>query len=415
MYSTSVVRKLAPSEKFFAETHTFTSVTLDLRGPLDVGAMSMAFDLLLEVYPVYAGHIEQDADGRFQIVAADDLMHPGIWLVEEGEDLATVYRLDQTEALINLLLKSDGDDSELTLYVHHSLSDGTHIAGLALELFTRYTALVTTGDPGPVIPQPAPDSIETLLERRGVHKGQRSGLDRFIPAMFAHELPPRRATSAVTDYDHPLPVPTARARLGKEETTALTRFGRKNRLFVNNLVSAAILLAEWRIRETPHIPIPYVYNVNLRPLLDPPVSATGCTLALGVATYLAQITLETDIVGLARDIADTLQADLADGVVQQSLLHFNLQYEGNVPGLADVVLSTNIGNIASAMPMPPGLEIVDLRSQFHRASSAVIDVYGFGVVGGELILEHHVDAEAPKRALDLVLELLRAASLEHQH
>jgi phenolphthiocerol/phthiocerol/phthiodiolone dimycocerosyl transferase len=414
VFATSVIRRLAPSEDFFAETHTFTSVTLDLKGALDVGAMSMAFDILLEVYPVYAGHIEQGADGRFQIVAADDLMHPGIWLVEEGEELSPAYQLDQTEALINLLVKAGGDQSELTLYVHHSLSDGTHIAGLALELFTRYTALVTTGDPGPVTPQPAPEPIEALLEQRGIQKGQRSGLDRFIPAMFVHELPPRRATSTLTDYDHPVAVPVARARLSKEETTVLTRFGRKHRLFVNNLVSAAILLAEWRIRETQHIPIPYLYNVNLRPLLEPPASATGCTLALGVATYLAQITAETDIVDLARDIADTLQADLSEGVVQQSLLHFNLQYEGNVPGLADVVLSTNIGNIASAMSMPPGLAIVDLRSQFHRASSAVIDVYGFGVVAGELILEHHVDAAAPGRALELVLALLRSASLEYQ-
>jgi phenolphthiocerol/phthiocerol/phthiodiolone dimycocerosyl transferase len=415
VFSTSVIRKLAPSEDFFAETHTFTSVTLDLKGPLDVAAMSTAFDLLLEVYPVYVGHVEKGADGRFQIVAADDLMHPGIWLVEDGEELSPAFQLDQTETLINLLVKTGGDHSEVTLYVHHSLSDGTHIAGLALELFTRYTALVTTGDPGPVTPQSTPEPIETLLEARGIQKGQRSGLDRFIPAMFAHELPPRRATSAVIDYEHPVPVPVARARLGKEETTALTRFGRKNRLFVNNLVSAAVLLAEWRIRETPHIPIPYVYNVNLRPLLEPPVSATGCTLALGVATYLAQITVETDLVELARDIAATLQADLAEGIIQQSLLHFNLQYEGNVPGLADVVLSTNIGNIASAMPTPPDLEIVNLRSQFHRASSAVIDVYGFGVVAGELILEHHVDAAAPQRALELVLDLLRAASLEHQH
>jgi hypothetical protein len=415
VFSTSVIRRLAPSEDFFAETHTFTSVTLDLKGPLDVAAMSTAFDTLLEVYPVYAGHIEQGPDGRFQIVAADDLMHPGIWLVEEGEELWPAYQLDQTEALINLLVRTGREHSELTLYVHHSLSDGTHIAGLAFELFTRFTALVTAGDPGPVIPQPAPESIETLLEQRGITKGERSGLDRFIPAMFAHELPPRRATSTVTDYDHPIAVPTARARLSKEETRALTKFGRKNRLFVNNLVSAAILLAEWRIRETPHIPIPYVYNVNLRPLLEPPVTATGGTLALGVATYLAQITPDTDIVELARDIADMLQADLSEGVVQQSLLHFNLQYEGNVPGLADVVLSTNIGNIASAMPMPPDLEIVGLKSQFHRASSAVIDVYGFGVVAGELILEHHVDAAAPERPLELVLSLLRAASLEYQH
>jgi hypothetical protein len=409
-----VIRKLAASEDFFAETHTFTSVTLDLKGALDVDAMSVAFDTLLEVHPVYTGHIEQGADGRYAIVADDDLLHPGIWIVDEGDEPSQAYRLDQTVSLINLVVTAGAEHSELTLYVHHSLSDGTHIAGLAFELFTRYTAIVTTGDPGPVSPQSAPEPIEVLLEQRGIEKGQRSGLDRFIPAMFAHELPPRRATSSVTDYDRPTAVPAARARLSKPETSALTKFGRKNRLFVNNLVSAAILLAEWRIRETPHIPIPYVYNVNLRPLLQPPVTATACTLALGVATYLAQLTPDTDLVELAKDIADTLQADLSDGVVQQSLLHFNLQYEGNVPGLADVVLSTNIGNIASAMPMPPDLEIVGLQSQFHRASSAVIDVYGFGVVAGELILEHHVDAADPGRPLELVLSLLRAASLEYQ-
>ncbi|MGV0742702.1 phthiocerol/phthiodiolone dimycocerosyl transferase family protein [Mycolicibacterium sp. XJ870] len=411
VFPTSVIRKLAPSEDFFAETQTFTSVTLDLTGPFDVGAMSMAFDTLLEIYPVYAGHLEQGKDGRFQILA-DDLLHPGMWIADE-DGPGPGMELDQSVSLINLLVQPGDGRVELTLYVHHSLADGNHIAGLLFELLTRYTNIVTTGDPGSVCPQPAPEPIEVLLEQRGIRKQQRSGLDRFIPAMFAHELPPRRSTS-MTKFERPVAVPTARGRLSKAETTALTRFGRKHRLFVNNLVSAAVLLAEWQVRETPHIPIPYVYNVNLRPLLEPPVTPTGCTLALGVATYLAQITSDTSMIDLASDIAALLQADLADGVVQQSLLHFNLQYEGTVPGLADVVLSTNIGNVA-AMPTPPGVEIVGFQSQFHRASSAVIDIYGFGVVGGELVLEHHVDADAPERSMELILSLLRAAALEYQH
>lgn len=408
-FATSVIRKLARSEDFFAETHTFTSVMLTLSGPVDVDAMSTAFDTLLEQFPVYAGHLEQGADGRYQIVM-DDLLHPGIWVLEEGEPPYT--QLDQSIALIFLELTPGDGHAQLTLYVHHSLADGNHIAGLLFELFSRYTAVVTTGDPGAVTPLPAPEPIEALLEQRGIQKQQRSGLDRFIPAMFAHELPPRRSTES-RKTELPVPVPVGRGRLDVAETAALVKFGRKNRLFVNNLVSAAILLAEWRLRETPHIPIPYVYNVNLRPLLEPPVTPTGCTLALGVATYLAQITHDTDLVDLARDIASTLQADLADGVVQQSLLHFNLQYEGTMPGLADVVLSTNIGNVA-AMPTPPGLEVTGFQSQFHRASSAVIDVYGFGVVGGELLLEHHVDTAEPEKPVNMVLSLLRAASADYR-
>lgn len=407
--TSSIVRKLAKSENFFAETQTFTSVTVRLKGPVDVDAMSLAFDTILEVYPLYAGHLEPGADGRYHIVA-DDLMHPGIWVVEGDDDPSSAVQLDQTVSLANLLLKPGDEDSELTLYVHHSLADGHHIAGLLGELFSRYTDVMATGSPGPVRAQPAAEPIEVLLEARGIQKLQRSGLDRFIPAMFAYDLPPQRSTGSGKP-ERPVPVPVARRRLSRSETTALVRFGRKHRLFVNNLVSAAILLAEWHIRETPHIPIPYIYPVNLRGLLEPPVAPTSATLALGAATYLARITPTTTIIDLARDIADTFQADLSEGVIQQSMLHFNLQYEGALPGLPDVVVSTNIGN-ASALPMPPGLEATGFQSQFHRASSAVIDVYSFGVAAGELILEHHVEAATPEGSLELIISLLRAAARE---
>ena len=251
MFATSVIRKLAPSEEFFAETQTFTSVTVHLKGSIDIEAMATAFDTLLEMYPVYAGHIEKGTDGRYQIVA-DDLLHPGIWIDEGDSGCSSVFQLDQSEALLNLLVKPADGHCELTLYVHHSLADGHHIAGLLFELFSRYTGVVCTGDAGPVSAQPAPEPIETLLEQRGIRKQQRSGLDRFIPAMFAYELPPRRSTVS-TISARPAPVPVARGRLTKPETTALVQFGRKHRLFVNSLVSAAILLAEWRLRETPYI------------------------------------------------------------------------------------------------------------------------------------------------------------------
>jgi phenolphthiocerol/phthiocerol/phthiodiolone dimycocerosyl transferase len=411
MFATSVIRNLAPSEEFFAETHTFTSVTVYLDGVLDVDAMSMAFDTLLEVYPVYAGHLEQGADGRYQIVT-DDLLHPGIWIVEPGAEASSLMQLDQGVALLNLMVKASDDRAELTLFVHHALADGHHITGLFYELFSRYTQVVTTGDAGPVTAQPAPESIEAVLEQRNIGKLRRSGLDRFIPAMFAYELPPRRSSGGGRPAG-PVGVPAARGRLTKEETTALVKFGRRHRLFVNSLVSAAILLAEWRLRETPYIPIPYLCPVNLRGLLEPPVTPTGCTLALGVATYLAQITSDTTIVDLAHDIADTLQADLSEGVIQQSMLHFSLQYEV-IPGLPDAVIFTNIGNV-SAMPALPGLELVDYRSEFHRASSGVVDIYSSGIAGGQLRVEHHVQTAAPERSIEVILSLLRAASLQYQH
>lgn len=110
--------------------------------------------------------------------------------------------------------------------------------------------------------------------------------------------------------------------LGVEETERIIAYCRANKVGVNSLLAAVVLMAEWQIRRTPKIPVPYVYPVDLRYVLSPPVSATECTNPVGIATYLAEITEDTDVVALARDINDTFRKDLAEGVIQQSFLHF---------------------------------------------------------------------------------------------
>ena len=90
---------------------------------------------------------------------------------------------------MNLRLKSGGGSTALTLYTHHSLADAHHAFGLLEELFSLYTDVVTTGDPGPITPQPAPEPLELLLEQRGVTQQRRSGLERLFPALFAYDLP----------------------------------------------------------------------------------------------------------------------------------------------------------------------------------------------------------------------------------
>ena len=103
----------------------------------------------------------------------------------------------------------------------------------------------------------------------------------------------------------------ARCRLTEHETRHLISFCRAHRLRTNAVLSAAILLAEWQLRDTPNIPVPYIYPVDLRYFLSPPVSATACTNPLGVATYLAEIDHNTGVLELARDIAEAFQADLS--------------------------------------------------------------------------------------------------------
>nr|WP_232425686.1 acyltransferase [Mycobacterium sp. JS623] len=391
---------------------TFGAITLALSGQLDGEAMSAAFDALLDCHPVLAGHLEKDADGRHQIVA-DDFLHPGILVIDDDSRNAPAISLNPAVALINLMVKHTGGRSELTLYVHHSIADGHHAAGLLFELLSRYTDVVCGGGTTASISvQPAPESLETVLEQRGIRKIARSGLERFMPAMFAYELPPPRRAAPAIDPEKPVAAPAARGRLSQHETTALMEFARAHRLFLNPLVSAAILLAEWRLRGTPAIPVPYVYVVDLRMLLKPQVSAMGATNPLGMATYLAAVRPDTTLVGLARDVAAQFAADMSDGVVQQSMLHFKPQYDEGQRGLPDVVSSTNLGR-TPGLRTPPDVHVEDWRTDIYRASS-VVDMYSVGIFGEQLAVEHHTYAPEPQKSVDSVLQILRAAALDYQ-
>jgi hypothetical protein len=413
MFSSSVIRNLSRSEEIFAETECFVGLGAHLNGPIDADALSDAFDALLEAHPVLGGHLERDPDGRHQI-AVDDLVHPGIEVVEITDPTAETppVHLDQSESLIHLRLTRCGADAQPTLYVHHGLADGHHEFRLVEEMFSYYTDLVCNGSIGPVTVQAAPEPLEVVLAQRGIQKLQRSGLERFMPAVFAYDLPPSRRAASDVKPASPLRVPMVGCQLSDRETRDLIAFGRAHRIGLNGLLSAVLLLAEWRIRGRTNIPVPYVYPVDLRYILSPPLSATACTNPLGVATYLAEIDHNTDVVSLARDIVDTFRADVAGGVVQQSLLHYSPQYVGNLPGLPDIVMLTD-GGMVPPVRTPPGLELTATHDELFFAVDAGIDMYLSNVFAGKLVVEYHTHAPAPEKLIKEIHSLL--CSIAEQH
>ena len=413
MFPASEIRKLASSEEMFAQSQTFFGSTAQLNGPVDIDAMSVAFDTLLQAHPVLGGHLERGPDGAHHIVV-DDLLHPGIWVVHDADTPSSGtarMRLEQSVSLANLRLKLTDGRAELTLYTHHSLTDGQHNMRLLEELFSWYTDAVCTGRVDPVIADPAPEPLEVLLEQRGIRKQSRSGFERFMPAMFAYELPASTRNTAGGNPTFPTLVPVTRCRLTEGETRAVIAFSGDRRLSLNAVMAAAILLAEWQARDTPNIPIPYLSPVDLRLLLTPPVGATASTNPLGVATYLAEVRPNTDIADLANDIVETFRADLSDGVIQQSLLHFNLQYAGTPPGLPDLVIATYSGSVP-AMRTPPNLSLDGLQTELHTASAAGVDMYTSWILGDRLQIDHHSHSPAPERTIEAIRSLLCALSSE---
>jgi phenolphthiocerol/phthiocerol/phthiodiolone dimycocerosyl transferase len=413
MFSSSVIRNLSGSEEIFAETECFVGLGAHLKGPIDADALSAAFDALLEAHPVLGGHLEVGPDGRHQI-AVDDLLHPGIEVVETDDPAAETppVHLDQSESLIHLRLTMCGGDAQPTLYVHHGLADGHHEFRLVEEMFSYYTDLVCNGRIGPVTVQAAPEPLEVVLAQRGIQKQQRSGLERFMPAMFAYDLPPSRRAASDVKPASPLRVPMVGCQLSERETQDLIAFGRAHRVGLNGLLSAVLLLAEWRLRGRTNIPVPYVYPVDLRYVLSPPLSATACTNPLGVATYLAEIDHNTDLVSLARDIVETFRADVADGVVQQSLLHYSPQYVGNLPGLPDIVMLTDAGMVPPVRT-PPDVELTATHDELFFAVNAGIDMYLSKVFAGQLVIEYHTHAPAPEKSIEAIHSLLWTIAEQH--
>ncbi|MDT5142299.1 MAG: phenolphthiocerol/phthiocerol/phthiodiolone dimycocerosyl transferase [Mycobacterium sp.] len=413
MFPSSVIRKLANSEEMLAETHNFVGLTAHVNGPIDIDALSDAFDTLLEAHPVLTARIERGDDGRHQLVA-DDLLHSGIEVVEvddpDGDGPAPHF--DQSESLVHLRLTIRDGQPHPTLYVHHALADGHHMFGLIEELLSFYTDLVCNGRTGPVTAQPAPESIETVLADRGIQKKQRSGIERFMPALFAYDLPPSRRADTGVKPASPVRVPMVSCRLSESRTHAIVELCRAQKIGLHSMLSAAILMAEWEIRGKLNIPVPFIYTVDLRYFLSPPVSATGCTNPIGLGTYLAEIDQKTTVVDLARDIAGTFRADLDEGVIQQSRLHFSPQYVGNAPGMPDVVLLSDNG-LVPPVRTPPGVEVTATHGELYFAVSAGIEIYFTQIYAEQLNIEYHSHGPAPEKTIDAIRTLLCAVADQH--
>ncbi|MDZ4266868.1 MAG: phthiocerol/phthiodiolone dimycocerosyl transferase [Mycobacterium sp.] len=412
MFPSSGIRKLARSEEMFAETHNFVGLAAHAEGPVDTDALSEAFDALLQAHPVLNGHLEQGPDGRWEIVL-DDLMHPGIEVVElTGEAEAPPLIFDQTASLVHFRLTLRDGKAQPTLYIHHSLADGHHQFSLIEELFSTYTDLVTTGTTRPVTVHSAPEPLEVILASRGVEKKPRSGLERLLAAMFVYDLPPSRRAPSDVNPVLPQRVPMEYCTLSAQDTESIIGFCRANKLGLNSLLSAAVLMAEWQLRQTPNIPVPYVYPVDLRYLLSPPVSATESTNPVGIATYLAEISEGSDVVALARDINDTFKRDIAEGVIQQSFLHFSPQYVGNPPGLPDVVMFTDNG-IVPPMRTPPDMKLTASHGEFYFAVGAGIEIYTSRIFNGQLMIEYHSHGPEPEKSVAAIEAQLRSIADKH--
>ncbi|TQM25718.1 NRPS condensation-like uncharacterized protein [Nocardia bhagyanarayanae] len=358
------MRVLAPSEQRFVRHATYTGRSVLVEGELDIAALRSAFDALLRAHPILGCRIGEDAAG------AGHLLRPagsavGAWV--RAGDTATVRlpgeSLDPSAQLAYLDVVSEDSRARVTLYAHHSVADAGHCVALLARLWDRYTDEVS-GVANDVAPQSYPRPLEWYAARHGIPRSAVSGLEAASrPLAQPPVLPP----------DPPTPAPAALARpertiLEPEATARIVELGRRHSVTVNGLITAALLRAyAGEAEPDDSAPLRCVYPVDMRSRLNPPIAAAEGTNMAGLAAFAADVTSATDVIELARRISARLRHDLAEGIVQQSVLHFPEFFGPSaIHSLAGHIAVTNTGRVPR-FRTPPGLALTDYEIVYLSA------------------------------------------------
>ncbi|MEU1545140.1 acyltransferase [Nocardia sp. NPDC005745] len=355
---------LAPSEQRFVRHGTYTGRSVSVRGALDVTALREAFATLRRGYPVIGCRIVEDAAGQGYLLAADEAAWTPVSVREGDVAVLDVPAVDPAAQLAYLdVVGSGADEWRITLFAHHSVADAGHCVELLSRLWDCYTG-ITERQSIEFAPQGIPQSLEWHVAARGITRTTTSGFEDVTKPLppQARELPPDSAPPAPSTLARPV-----RVRLNREATARIVELGRRAGVTVNGLLTAALLRAHARETVGGAAHSGCLYPVDLRTRLEPPVAAPAGTNMAGLASFAAEVDPAANPLELAQRISARLTRDLADGVVQQSVLHFPDYYGVNrIHSLAGHIAVTNTG-VVPAFRMPPGLEFTDYEIVYVSA------------------------------------------------
>ncbi|MFC9966595.1 acyltransferase [Nocardia ignorata] len=354
-----VVRVLDPSEQRFVRHGTFTGRSVTVHGELDAAALGAAFAALQRAFPILVCRIVEDSEGRGILLRPGDFEAVGAWVSFGDPDEVRVpaETMDPADQLGYLdVVLAEEDRARVTLFVHHGVADAGHCVELFARLWAYYTDHVETGK---IIAgaRELPVSLEMMLAQRGIGRGPRSGLEAVTrPLVVAETGESQRAEPAALARP-------ARVQLEPAETARVLELARAHAVSVNGLVTAAVLRAYRGLYGGERVGC--VYPVDLRRRLDPPVAAEAGTNVSGLAAFATDDT--DDVVDLARRIGTSLHNDLADGVVEQSVLHFPDYYgPTRIHSTAGHIAVTNTGTVP-LFRAPTGLILDDYEIVYLSA------------------------------------------------
>jgi phenolphthiocerol/phthiocerol/phthiodiolone dimycocerosyl transferase len=408
-----VIRSLAPSESFFVPIGMYAGYVVQVRGSLDLDALSSALASTRHAHPVLATHLESTGDTHLLIKSADPLpgikVHPG-----DIRNPLAGFEVDPSRALSVVHVVRDGDRATVALLVHHAIADGHYILSVLDSLWSSYSEIVAGRQPTLAI-HDYPDAIEKILSDRGI--GQ-----------FNYQSPPTTpipgSSTKISRIDLPGYASTLlRCRLDKKHTAALVEFGHRMQLTVNALVSAAIIRAEAEARKVPLSKIPYFTIADLRQRLSPPVATTAGTNVISLVRFTADEADELGLVQLARAVSRRLPEELEEGTARYETA---MQIKDFVDSLSaplapQSVMTTNVGSVPTPR-FPKSLEIDDfyiavynkiqdvtISSPAQSESNQTYFIYSFqGELSIQFLVTDAIHSDSAQKKLESLKRILHA-------
>ncbi|MEY9874667.1 hypothetical protein ABH931_004167 [Streptacidiphilus sp. MAP12-33] len=359
-------RMLAPSEALHAEPAETVAYTVVVQGPLQVLALSRAFEASCRAHPVFTARLRSGAAGN-EIVVADHSVPAVRVRAASGEPVPATRRLNHDSDLVGLEVSHAGDRAAVTLLTDHCVADAAASVALLAELWGHYTDILATGQPTLLPVSPVPRSLESLLAHRGVPRRERHGMEAlFEPAQPSNRPEPAPSTAEARGAGSGGHT-GRRIRLTAGTTSALARLGRAGGVSIHGLISAVVMIAhaEAGADGVEEMSVPLMYPVDVRSRISPPVDPLDGTNIFGTVGFKRSVGIDTDPLQLARDLLGELHESIREGVVQQAQLHLTGRDGEAADGPAmvlspDTVLLTNWGRIPE-LRTPSDLTVEDFR------------------------------------------------------
>ncbi|MDT0390992.1 phthiocerol/phthiodiolone dimycocerosyl transferase family protein [Streptomyces dubilierae] len=361
-------RALCPVETLYVGQRSRAVLSCTLRGPVDVAALSAAFDATTEAHPPLRSRIEQNGAGHvLRVLGPDERPR----LVTRTGDEHEAYAAELNRPLPvggplsrAVLVSAPGGESHLfVLVIDHTITDGHSSIALHNALWDRYRTLVegTAAESADRELPRWPEPVSRLLPPVD-DADTAKYLDGRLEEIRRHPVelvPYDTADGEGADGDGHIEV--RRLTLDPDLTSRLRMTARATGVSVHALISATLLLTARRrlAGDAGARTLGCLSPVDLRSRLSPPLPASA--LVPAVTTHLQ--TVEVSEASDPLDVARTVHARLGDFLSRGDHVH-EMRITPEIPRNPLLQLATVIATNMGVVPgprLPEGLQAADVR------------------------------------------------------